>query len=58
MIRTRVGNTVGQKMVAVTWDALYYTTRNSNQYSVLPLRPGLATDLFPSGFSTFLLYNF
>jgi hypothetical protein len=32
MIRIQMGRTVDQKMAAFAWDALYGTTRNSNQY--------------------------
>jgi hypothetical protein len=32
MIRTQMGRTIYQKMVAFAWDALYDATRNSNQY--------------------------
>jgi hypothetical protein len=31
MIRTQMGSKIDQKMVAMAWDALYDTNRNSNQ---------------------------
>jgi hypothetical protein len=34
MIRTQMESTIYHKIVAVVWDALYYTTPNSKQLSV------------------------
>jgi hypothetical protein len=34
MIITQMGNRIDQKMVAVAWNALYDTTRKSNQQPV------------------------